>query len=162
MAPAPPRNRSEKNSTAAEAVHAEPEKSVSEKFNELPTGAKSAVFACSAAAAVGLVVAAGFYCFRQRKRGQQEAQMAVARAEEDRVELERYKAAGVNPDGFTDVAPTPNEKFGAAAASRPLLNNGGSGSPPGTPHDGQDPYRDGFSPLGSGNGGYSSNPGGYR
>lgn len=157
------RNRSEKNSTAAEAVHAEPEKSVSEKFNELPTGAKSAVFACSAAAAVGLVVAGGFYCFRQRKRGQQEAQMAVARAEEDRVELERYKAAGVNPDGFTDVAPTPNEKFGVAAASRPLLNNGGSGSPPGTPHDGQDPYRDGFSPLGgSGNGGYSSNPNGYR
>lgn len=153
---------SEKNSTAAEAVHAEPEKSVSEKFNELPTGAKSAVFACSAAAAVGLVVASAFYCFRQRKRGQQEAQMAVARAEEERVELERYKNAGVNPDGFTDVAPTPNEKFGAAAASRPLLNNGGSGSPPGTPHDGQDPYRDGFSPLGSGNGGYSSNPSGYR
>lgn len=86
--------------------------------------------------------------------------MAVVRAEEERVELERYKAAGVNPDGFTDVAPTPNEKFGAAAASRPLLNNGGS--PPGTPHDGQDPYRDGFSPLGSGNGGYSSNPNGFR
>jgi hypothetical protein len=88
--------------------------------------------------------------------------MAVARAEEERVELERYKAAGVNPDGFTDMAPTPNEKFGATAASRPLLNNGGGGSPPGTPHDGQDPYRDGFSPLGSGNGGFSSNPHGFR
>lgn len=144
-----------KNSTAAKAVNAVPEKSISEKFSELPTGAKAAVYACSAAAAAGLVGYAAFYCFRQRKQGMQEAAKAAQMAEEERVELERYKAAGVNPDGFSDVAPTPNEKFGASAASRPLLNDNGAGSPPGTPHgQGQNPYSDGFSPID--NSGYGS------
>ncbi|KUI64239.1 putative glycosidase crf1 [Cytospora mali] len=134
------------NSTAAKAVNAVPEKSISEKFSELSSGSKAAIYACSAAAAAGLVGYAAFYCFRQRKQGQQEAAMAARMAEEERVELERYKAAGVNPDGFSDVAPTPNEKYGAS--SRPLLNEGASRSPPGTPQGrGQNPYSDGFSAI---------------
>lgn len=82
--------------------------------------------------------------------------MAAQMAEEERVEMQRYKAAGVNPDGFTDVAPTPNEKFGATASSRPLLDHAASGSPPGTPQGtpGQNPYSDGFSPID--NSGYGS------
>ncbi|ROV87271.1 hypothetical protein VSDG_09883 [Cytospora chrysosperma] len=140
------------NSTAAKAVNAVPEKSVSEKFAELPSGAKVAVYACSAAAAAGLVGYSAFFCFRQRKRGQQEAAMAAQVADEERVEMERYQAAGVNPDGFSSVAPTPDEKFGAAAAARPLLNNNSnaaSRSPPGTPQaGGRNPYNDSFSPIG--------------
>lgn len=104
-----------------------------------------------------------FYCYRQRRRGAAEAAAASKQMEDDRVELEGYKARGINPDGFSEVQPeydaatgmgtvtrnvpvggdygVPNEKFGAvgmtmgagAAASRPLLSRDG-GSPPGTPH----------------------------
>lgn len=75
--------------------------------------------------------------------------MAAQMADEERVEMERYQAAGVNPDGFSSVAPTPDEKHGAAAAARPLLNNNAaSRSPPGTPQaGGRDPYSDSFSPI---------------
>lgn len=138
------------NSTAAKAVNAVPEKSVSEKFAELPSGAKIAIYSCSAAAAAGLIGYSAFFCFRQRKQGQQEAAMAAQMAEEERVEMGRYQAAGVNPDGFSSVAPTPDEKFGTAAAARPLLNNNpASRSPPGTPQTGgRNPYTDSFSPIG--------------
>lgn len=137
------------NSTAAQAVNAVPEKSVSEKFAELPSGAKIAIWVCCAAVAAGLVGYAAFYCFRQRKQGQQEAAMAAQMADEERVETERYQAAGSNPDGFSSVAATPDEKLGAAAASRPLLNNNAaSQSPPGTPQaGGRNPYNDSFSPI---------------
>lgn len=138
------------NSTAAKAVHAVPEKSVSEKFAELPSGAKIAIYACSAAVAAGLVGYSAFFCYRQRKQGQQEAAMAAQLADEERSEMERYQAAGVNPDGFSSVAPTTDEKRGAAAAARPLLNNNAaSSSPPGTPQPGgRNPYTDSFSPIG--------------
>lgn len=76
-------------------------------------------------------------------------------AEEERAEMERYKAGQGNPDGLTNVAPTSDEKFGAAAVSRPLLDRVESASPPGTPEgQGRDPYSDGFSALDSG--GYTS------
>lgn len=166
----------DKNSTAAKALTAEPSESIAEKFNDLSTGSKAAIFACSGAAALGLLGYAAFYCMRQRKRGTMEAQMAAQKMEEERMELERYKAAGINPDGFTEAQPVydaksgmatrevqvaeysePNhEKFGAgaamgAAAARPLLRNGpGSGSPPGTPtsyNNMHDHYSDSFSPI---------------
>lgn len=125
---------------------------------------------------MGLAVYALFYCWRQRRRGAQEAKLAAQRQEEERVELEGYKAAGVNPDGFSEATPEydaktgmatrdvqvseygmgQSEKYaggmglvGGAAASRPLLQHHGSGSPPGTPggHPAQNPYSDGFSPI---------------
>lgn len=116
-----------------------------------------------------------FYCWRQRRRGAQEAQLAAQRQENERVELEGYKAAGINPDGFSEATPEydpktgmatrdvqvaeygvgQSEKYtGAAAASRPLLSqhNNASGSPPGTPggQPAQNPYSDGFSPIDQG------------
>lgn len=144
----------DKNSTAATALTAAPSESISEKFNDLSTGSKAAILACSGAAALALLGYAAFYCVRQRKRGQLESQMAAQRMEEDRLELEGYKAAGINPDGFAEAQPVydpksgmatrevqvaeytelNHEKFGAmtmaggalgaAAAARPLLRNG--------------------------------------
>lgn len=151
--------------------------SISESFNSLSSGSKAAIIACSGAAALGLVAYAVFYCCRQRKRGQQEAAMAAKRQEEERVELEGYKAAGINPDGFSEATPEydaktgmatrdvqvpgdygigENEKYNgggmamAGAAGRPLLSHAASHSPPGTPGGGQpaqNPYSDGFSPI---------------
>lgn len=139
--------------------------SIADKFNSLSTGSKVAIFACSGAAALGLAVYAIFYCWRQRRRGAKEAQLAAKRMEEERLELEGYKAAGINPDGFSEATPEYDAKTGMAtrdvqvseysmamggtAASRPLLTHAASGSPPGTPggHPAQNPYSDGFSPI---------------
>lgn len=138
--------------------------SISNKFNSLSSGSKIAIVACSAAAAIGLAGYALFYCWRQRSRGAQEAKLAAQKQEAERVELEGYKAAGINPDGFSEATPEydaktgmatrdvqvadygmgQNEKYaaagamgamGGAAASRPLLAHAGSGSPPGTPSE---------------------------
>lgn len=55
-----------------------------------------------------------FYCCRQRRRGAQEAKLAAEKMESDRVELEGYKAAGINPDGFAEVTPEYDAKTGMA------------------------------------------------
>lgn len=150
---------------------------MSEKFNNLSSGSKAAIFACSGAAALGLVAYAAFYCVRQRKQGNKEAQLAAQKFEEDRLEMEGYRARGINPDGFSEVQPEydaktgmatrdvmvaadygepGHEKFGmgaaggAAALSKPLLRNGpANASPPGTPnaYHAHDPYSDSFSPI---------------
>lgn len=175
-----PVNSTDSNSTAATAVSSgdttasdddsdSDSESISEKFNSLSSGSKIAIFACSGAAAAGLAIYAMFYCWRQRRRGAQEAQLAAKRMEDERVELEGYKAAGINPDGFSEATPEYDAKTGmatrdvqvseygsggmgmmsSAAASRPLLTHHASGSPPGTPqdHHAQNPYEDGFSPI---------------
>lgn len=137
---------------------------LSSKFNNLSSGSKIAIFACSGAAALGLAVYAIFYCWRQRRRGAQEANLAAKRMEDERLEMEGYKAAGINPDGFSEATPEYDPKTGMAtrdvqvseygtamggAASRPLLAHAASGSPPGTPGENhvQNPYSDGFSPI---------------
>lgn len=142
--------------------------SVSEKFDKLSTGSKAAIAAGSGAAVLGVVAYAIFFCFRQRKKGVEEAALAAKRNEEERMELEGYRAAGINPDGFAEATPTydpktgmatrdvlvadgQNEKFGA----QPLLSHGGGYSPPVTPDAHPDaftnPYTDGFSPMDSNN-----------
>jgi hypothetical protein len=81
-------------------MNAPPEKSLSEKWNDLPNGAKIGVYA-GAAGFVGLLAVCGlFYCIRQRRRGAREARAAEARAEAERLELERFRKAGVDPDSF--------------------------------------------------------------
>lgn len=152
--------------------------SISEKFSKLSTGSKVAIAACSGAAALGVVAYALFYCIRQRKRGQQEAALAAKQMEDDRLELEGYKAAGVNPDGFSEATPTYDPKTGMATrdvmvadysaaggqnekmmGAAPLLRNQ-SYSPPGTPNAHEDaysnPYHDGFSPVDHNGQGFSS------
>lgn len=185
-----PTSRTEKNSTAADTIATDANtdtRTLSEKFNDLSTGAKAGVGVGSAAAVVGLLAFAGLTCYKQRKRGAAEAALAAQKSDDERLELEGYKARGVNPDGFSEVQPEYDaatgmgtvtrtveaEKFGAVAmggaagaaamASRPLLNDHQGGSAPGTPYDDvhHDPYSDGFSPIDGGRGGFSNLNGQY-
>lgn len=160
--------------------------SISEKFNSLPASSKVAIAACSGAAALGVVAYALFYCIRQRKRGAQEAALAAKRMDDERLELEGYKTAGINPDGFSEATPTYDPKTGMATrdvmvadyssggmgagqnekmmpgggAMHPLLMQNTSYSPPGTPNAHEDaysnPYTDGFSPVDHNGQGFSS------
>lgn len=91
-------------------ITAPPEKSISDKWNDLPNAAKIGIYA-GAAGFVGLLaIAAMIYCIRQRRRGAREARAAEARAEAERLELERFKKAGVDPDSFVTSASEYNAK----------------------------------------------------
>ncbi|KAM0326365.1 hypothetical protein ACHAQA_006967 [Verticillium albo-atrum] len=90
----------EGNSTVKETILAPPDKSVSEKFNDLPQSAKLAVYAGSGGLAAILVIGLIFYIFRQRRRGARESAEAARRVEEERVEMDGFKKSGINPDGF--------------------------------------------------------------
>lgn len=90
-----------KNSTVKEALLSEPEKSIGEKFNDLPDGAKYGIYAGGAFVAVALLAALIIYFLRQRRRGQREAEAAAKRAEIERQENEDFEKSGVNPDGFS-------------------------------------------------------------
>ncbi|KAK4140505.1 glycoside hydrolase [Dichotomopilus funicola] len=90
----------EGNSTVHEAINAPPEKSLSEKWADLPQTSKIAIYA-SVGGFFGLLLCTGlFYCIRQRRRGAREAKAAESRAEAERLELERFRKAGVDPDSF--------------------------------------------------------------
>ncbi|KAK3364577.1 concanavalin A-like lectin/glucanase domain-containing protein [Lasiosphaeria hispida] len=128
----------EGNSTVKEEINKVPEPTVTEKFNNLSPTAKIAIYASAAGVGGILVIFALFYCIRQRRRGAREARLAEAKAEQERMELERFRKAGVDPDSFTDqateynamdmrrdglsdknsysVPPTPDEKWEKAAA----------------------------------------------
>ncbi|KAF6842576.1 glycosyl hydrolase family 16 [Colletotrichum musicola] len=91
---------SEGNSTVKEALLAEPSKSVSEKFDSLNPTAKTAVYASSVGVGCALIAFGLWYFFRQRKRGAAEAALAQQRAEEERLEMERFQKSGIDPDSF--------------------------------------------------------------
>ncbi|KAK3331454.1 glycoside hydrolase family 16 protein [Apodospora peruviana] len=101
---------SEGNSTVKEVVNAVPEKSVSEKFNELPSTSKIAIYASAAGVGGVLIIFALFYCIRQRRRGSREAKIAEAKFQAERLELDRFKKAGIDPDSFADAATEYNAK----------------------------------------------------
>jgi hypothetical protein len=91
-------------------INAPPAKSLSEKWNDLPSGTKIGIYA-GAAGFVGILFFVGlFYCIRQRRRGARENRAAEARAETERLELERFKKAGIDPDSFTSSASEYNAK----------------------------------------------------
>ncbi|KAI5922349.1 glycoside hydrolase family 16 protein [Camillea tinctor] len=85
------------NSTAYENLHKEPEKTLSEKWAELPSSTKAGVYAASGGVAALLFIALAFYYFKQRSAGQKEAAALAAQQEQDRVELERFTKGG-NPN----------------------------------------------------------------
>lgn len=95
------RNRG--NSTAVEAIFKEPKKSLSDKWNDLPQGARIGVYAGGAAFAGIIIIGALFYFLRQRRRGANEAKAAALRAEQERLELQGLKDGG---------------SYGGAAAAR--------------------------------------------
>ncbi|KAI1645816.1 glycoside hydrolase family 16 protein [Daldinia loculata] len=120
------------NSTAFENINKEPEKSLSDKWNELPSGTKSGVYAAAGGVGAILLVALIFYYFKQRRRGQQEAALAAQRLEQDRVELERFKKEGRDPDALAFDGAEYNAKSGMATTAYGLPDSppGSSAGPP--------------------------------
>lgn len=97
------------NSTAREAIFKEPEKSLNEKWNDLPQAARVAVYAGGAAVAAILIFIGLFYFIRQRRRGAREAAAAAAAAEQERLELQGLKGGG-------DYSVAEREKFDGMGA----------------------------------------------
>ncbi|KFH45581.1 glycosidase-like protein [Hapsidospora chrysogenum ATCC 11550] len=92
----------EGNSTAYEIIHQKPEKTLNDKFNDLPQAAKIAIYAGGAAVAAAILAGLIFYCIKQRRRGAQEARTALQHSEAERMELNKFKKSGIDPDGFTE------------------------------------------------------------
>ncbi|KAI1196313.1 concanavalin A-like lectin/glucanase domain-containing protein [Nemania serpens] len=88
----------EGNSTAADIVNKPPEKSLSQKWAELPQGTKIGIYAAAGAVGGLLFIALAIYYVKQRRAGQREAALAAKMQEEERLELERFKKSGRNPD----------------------------------------------------------------
>ncbi|RAH43733.1 glycoside hydrolase family 16 protein [Aspergillus brunneoviolaceus CBS 621.78] len=79
------------NSTAAVELNKEPEKTLAQKWAELPTGAKIGVYAGSAA--VGAMLLAAFILFfvRQRKKGRLEHALDDAKWNTERTEMDSFQ-----------------------------------------------------------------------
>lgn len=90
------------NSTAFEALHQEPSKSIGEKFNALPNTAKAGIYAGGAAVAAVALGSLVFYYIRQRRIGAAEAKRAEEQAEADRRENARLAKDGIDPDSFKE------------------------------------------------------------
>ncbi|KAL1887939.1 hypothetical protein Sste5346_009884 [Sporothrix stenoceras] len=90
------------NSTAVETINAKPAETLTEKWNKLSPVAHIAVY--SSAGAVGaIIVAVGlYYCIKQRKRGREENRLYEQRLQAERLELEQFKKAGIDPDSLTN------------------------------------------------------------
>ncbi|KAH8180242.1 glycosyl hydrolases family 16 domain-containing protein [Sarocladium implicatum] len=93
------------NSTAYEAMHKQPEKTMSEKWEEdVPDTAKYAIYGGGAGVGALLIAGLAFYCIKQRRRGAAEAKAAAQRNLADRAEDARFQKEGINPDAFTEKA----------------------------------------------------------
>ncbi|KAH8886383.1 concanavalin A-like lectin/glucanase [Thozetella sp. PMI_491] len=117
------------NSTTKEAINAVPDPTLADKWNALPSGAKTAVYAAAGGVGALIVGAAAFYCIRQRRRGAAEAKLAEQKADEERRELEAFHKAGINPDSFREDA----TEYNAKEMARDGMNQGNSYSIPNSP-----------------------------
>lgn len=121
------------NSTAVENINREPEKSLSEKWDELPSGKKSGVYIGAAAVGAILFGALLFYYIKQRRQGAREASMAVHESERERMEMDRYrKSRGPDDLAFdgadaSGVGKGPSVNVGYAIPDSPP---GSSAGPP--------------------------------
>ncbi|KAH7376997.1 concanavalin A-like lectin/glucanase domain-containing protein [Plectosphaerella cucumerina] len=118
-----------KNSTIMEALYAEPEKSLGEKFNELPDGAKWAIYAGGAFVGAALIAALILYIIRQRRRGHEEAHAAEKKAEIERLEDETFKKSGRNPDEFAGIT---GADYNPSAAKQEYFQQSYDAPPPRT------------------------------
>lgn len=86
-------------------MHKEPEKTMSEKWEEdVPDTAKYAIYGGGAAVGALLISGLAFYCIKQRRRGAAEARAAEQRNLADQAEHARFKKEGIDPDAFTEKA----------------------------------------------------------
>ncbi|KAI5867380.1 glycoside hydrolase family 16 protein [Durotheca rogersii] len=115
------------NSTAFENIHREPEKSLSEKWEALPAGTKMGVYGAAGGVGGLLIVALAVYSFKQRRRGRREAALAAQREEQERLELERFRKEGRDPDALRFDGAEYKGAAGVATAAYAVPD-----SPPGT------------------------------
>ncbi|KAI1307494.1 glycoside hydrolase family 16 protein [Xylaria venustula] len=134
----------EGNSTAATIVNKAPEKSLSEKWAELPQSARIGVYAAAGVVGGLLFIALAVYYFKQRRQGQREAALAAKMQEEERLEMERFKKGGRNPDDlnfdgaeYTGAAGVAGK--GGFVSSYSALSDSPPGSSAGPPEKAWDP-----------------------
>lgn len=131
----------EGNSTAAVTVNTPPAKSLAEKWAELPENTKIGIYAAAGAVGGLLFIALAIYYIKQRRAGQKEAALAAKVHEEERVELERFKKGGRNPDdlNFDGTAYTGAAGKGLMSSSYSAVTNSPPGSSAGPPEKAWDP-----------------------
>ncbi|UKZ71093.1 uncharacterized protein TrAtP1_012058 [Trichoderma atroviride] len=112
----------DKNSTFYEALHQAPKLSTADKWNNLPAGARIAVYAAAGVVGAVLIGALLFYCIKQRKSGAREARLQTEMEKMDRMELDKLKREGVDPDAYTDYDSRSMRKEGVVAADAPPAN----------------------------------------
>ncbi|KAG6007355.1 hypothetical protein E4U21_006059 [Claviceps maximensis] len=88
------------NSTAFDALHRQPERSIGEKWTALSSEVKTAVYGAGAAVAGLAFGALMWYYLRQRRIGTAEAKAARERELIERRENEDFRKRGVDPDAF--------------------------------------------------------------
>lgn len=111
-----------KNTTFYEALHQAPKLSTADKWNNLPAGARIAVYAAAGVVGAVLIGALLFYCIKQRKSGAREARLQSEMEKMDRMELDKLKREGVDPDAYTDYDSRSMRKEGIVAADAPPAN----------------------------------------
>ena len=85
-------------------ITAPPTPTLADKWNSLSSNAKLAIYASAGGVGAIALIAAMYYCIRQRRRGAQEAKFAELKAEEERKEMAAFQRAGINPDSFREEA----------------------------------------------------------
>ncbi|KAL7934724.1 glycoside hydrolase family 16 protein [Trichoderma chlorosporum] len=110
------------NSTFYEALHQPAKLSVSDKWNNLPAGARIGVYAAAGAVGAVLIGALLWYCIKQRQVGAREARLANEMEKMDRMELDKLKREGVDPDAYTDYDSRSMRKEGVVTADAPPSN----------------------------------------
>lgn len=136
---------------------------MAEKFQALPQGSKVAIYASSAGAGALALGALGFYFFKKRRQGRDEAAAYRAKQEAmDRDDLayqSELKSAGINPDSLAGGGMTAQQyAAGGVVAMAPLAAAAAPrtyGDGPG--YDNGEPFRSARSPA---PGGYAPNAGG--
>lgn len=165
------------NSSALQTITAPPEvppPTIAERWEALAPGAKIAIYASSAGVVAAFLGFMLYYCIKQRRRGAREAKLAEERQRQERLELEQFKKAGVDPDSFAVETPeyrvdgnkdelykppvaSPTEKplpgginpaMGAPVAAMrspvPFLGEGAQSPRVGSPGPAMGQYKDGF------------------
>ncbi|KAL6787473.1 glycoside hydrolase family 16 protein [Trichoderma afarasin] len=114
------------NSTAYKAIHEvqTPKLSISQKWDNLPAGARIGVYVAAGVVAAVLIGALLWYCIKQRRDGAREARLATEMEKMDRMELDKLKREGVDPDAYTDYDSRSMRKEGVVTSDAPPANVG--------------------------------------
>jgi hypothetical protein len=94
--------------------------STAQKWNNLPAGARIAIYVAAGVVGAVLVGALLFYCIKQRQLGAREARLATEMEKMDRMEHDKLKREGVDPDAYTDYdSGSMRKELGIVAAEKP-------------------------------------------